>query len=97
MNDYKEPSLSNGVRSPFNIEVIFSPQEGATIKTDTLSIRYGLFDITQRILGSGQAEISPRGIKVRGAEIDQGNYKISISIEDSQGRVGSAELELKIL
>lgn len=93
----RRPQPSNGVKSPFDIEIEFSPHGNATIKPESLKIQYGWFDITQYVLETGKAEISPQGIKVRGAEIKKGDYPIVISIEDSQGRIGMTEVKLVVL
>ena len=93
----KQPSPLVGVNNPFDIEVEFIPQGDATINPETLKIKYGMFDITKRVLSSGQAEVSNNGIKVRRAEIQSGTYDFIISIEDDQGQVGHREVRLEIL
>lgn len=93
----KQPKPSTNLKNPFNIEIEFLPQGQATIDFKTLIIQYHGLDVTQRIIKSGQAEINPKGIKVQGAEIRQGDYLFTILIADHQGRVGIAELTLGVL
>jgi hypothetical protein len=95
--EVKAPSVSKPVNTPFNIEIMFSPQGDAKINPDTLRIKYGWFDVTERVIKSGQAHISPNGIKVQKAEIEKGNYDFTISIQDSKERVGIAQIKVEVL
>lgn len=95
--EVKAPSVSKPVNTPFNIEIMFSPQGDAEINPDTLRIKYGWIDVTDRVINSGKAEISPRGIKVQKAEIKEGDYDFTISIQDTKERVGTAQIKVKVL
>jgi len=90
------PQLGSNINSPTQIEVKFNPKNPANIKPDTFKALYGSFkvDITKRLLNV--ANITPQGINVTEANLPKGSHKIIMSVEDTEGRVGSKTVEFEI-
>ena len=94
--DLLAPKLDSSVSSPTKIELRFLPKPPATIKPDTFKVYYGTFqiNITDRI--TKVAKVSPQGIDVQEANLPKGNHKLTLNVEDSEGRLGSRAIEFEI-
>lgn len=90
------PSISGGVASPTPIEVSFKPIAPASVKPESFRVFYGALqiDITKRLLGV--ASVTPQGIQVKEAALPKGKHKLTMSVEDSSGRVGSQQIEFVV-
>jgi hypothetical protein len=90
------PQIWSNINSPTQIEVKFNPKNPANIKPDTFKALYGSFkiDITKRLLNV--ANVTPQGIHVTEANLPKGSHKITMSVEDTEGRVGFKSIEFDI-
>jgi hypothetical protein len=90
------PQLGTNINSPTQIDVKFNPKNPANIKPDTFKALYGSFkiDITKRLLNV--ANVTPQGIHVTEANLPKGSHKITMSVEDTEGRVGFKSIEFDI-
>lgn len=90
------PQLGSNINSPTPIEVKFNPKSPASIKPESFKALYGSFqiDITKRLLNV--AQVTQQGIQVTEANLPKGSHKITMNIEDSEGRVGSKTMEFEI-
>jgi hypothetical protein len=90
------PQLGNNINSPTQIDVKFAPKNPAIIKPETFRALYGSFqiDITKRLLNV--AQVSTQGIHVTEANLPKGSHKITMSVEDTEGRVGFKSIEFDI-
>jgi hypothetical protein len=90
------PNLQSPIYSPTAIEVKFVPKSPASIKPETFKAYYGTFqiDITERLLGV--AKVAAQGITVKEAALPKGDHKITLNVEDSEGRVGSKVVTFEV-
>ena len=90
------PSLSGTVASPTPIDVSFKPILPASVKPESFKVLYGFLglDITKRLLGV--ATVTAQGIRVPEAALPKGKHKLTLSVEDSDGRVGSQQIEFVV-
>ncbi len=90
------PSPDAGlVHSPLDVKLKFHAFGGARIDPETVVVTYvkqPAIDITQRIASF----ISADGITVSSAEVPAGRHQFWIEVRDSDGRVGSAELDFEV-
>lgn len=87
--------LSQAVKSPARIELLFKPKDGA-VNLATFKVHYGKarFDITSRILR--KAKIGANSILIEEAELPEGEHRFAISIADIQGRMSSQEFMVRV-
>ncbi len=87
--------LSQAVKSPTRIELLFKPKDGA-VNIATLKVHYGKarFDITSRILR--KAKLGANSILIEEAELPEGEHRFAISIADVQGRMSSQEFMVRV-
>jgi len=90
------PQLGSNINSPTPIELKFNPKSPAIIKPESFKALYGSFqiDITKRLLNV--AQVTQQGIQVTEANLPKGHHKITMNIEDSEGRIGSKTMEFEI-
>ena len=90
------PKLDSLISSPTPIQLKFLPKSPATVKTDSFKVLYGTFqiDITNRIMKV--AQITANGIDVKEASLPRGNHKLTLNIQDSEGRLASRVVEFEI-
>lgn len=90
------PQLGMPIESPTPIELRFEPIQPSKIKVETLKVLYGAFqlDITKRILGV--AEVTAKGVQVREAKLPPGKHKLTVILEDSEGRLGEKLIEFEV-
>jgi len=87
--------LSQAVKSPTRIELLFKPKDGA-VNLATFKVHYGKarFDITSRILR--KAKLGANSILIEEAELPEGEHRFAISIADVQGRMSSQEFMVRV-
>lgn len=90
------PKLPGEVSSPTPIELRFISTPPGSIRAETFKALYGTFgiDITARITGTTQVTAS--GVRVTEARLPKGKHRIQLSIEDTNGRVGSRWMEFEV-
>jgi len=89
-------SLDLPLKNPFKMEVLFKPQQGATLDFASFKALYGVLklDITDRLLK--EATKTPTGIKLANVDVPSGRHKLLLSIKDSQGRFSAKEIIFKV-
>ena len=90
------PKLDVAISSPTPIRLKFESKSPSTIKPESFKIFYGSFqiDVTERLLGSAKVESS--GFNVPEAALPKGNHKLTLNIQDSEGRVGQKTVEFEV-
>jgi hypothetical protein len=87
------PAAQTGlIQSPFNFRVQFQPHGGTHIDLDSLIVTYKripAIDLTARV----RPFAKPTEIDMPSAEVPPGAHRISISIKDSAGHEGRAEIQ----
>lgn len=82
-------------KSPFNLKVKFEPHGGATVEPGSVKVVYlksPVVDITDRV----KPFITAEGIDMGKAEVPAGQHAIRVDVKDSDGRAGSATLQLTV-
>jgi hypothetical protein len=94
--DVITPKLDGSITSPTPILLKFVPKSPANVKPDSFKAYYGTFqiDITNRLLGV--AQVTAQGINLKEAALPKGSHKITLNVQDSEGRVGSKTIEFEI-
>jgi len=94
--DVITPKLDGFITSPTPILLKFVPKAPANVRPDSFKAYYGTFqiDITNRLLGV--AQVTAQGINLKEAALPKGNHKITLNVQDSEGRVGSKIIEFEI-
>jgi hypothetical protein len=89
-------SLDVPLTNPFRMEVLFKPQQGASLDFTSFKALYGFLklDITDRLLK--EATKTPTGIKLANVDVPSGRHKLLLSIKDSQGRFSAKEIIFKV-
>ena len=92
-----KPGDQSDIQAPIDIEVVFLPEDGATIDLETLKITYGAFrvNVTERV--TENASVTKGGIVSEGAELPAGKHKLTISIDDSLGRRGKSTFKFRVI
>jgi hypothetical protein len=94
--DVITPKLDSFIASPTPILLKFVPKAPANVRPDSFKAYYGTFqiDITNRLLGV--AQVTAQGINLKEAALPKGSHKITLNVQDSEGRVGSKIIEFEI-
>jgi hypothetical protein len=94
--DLLAPKLDGVISSPTPILLKFSPKAPATVNADSFKVFYGTFqiDITNRILKA--AQITSSGLDVKEASLPRGTHKLTLNIQDSEGRLALRTIEFEI-
>jgi len=94
--DLLAPQLGSSVSSPTPIDLKFLPKNPAAVKPETFKAYYGTFqvDITSRLLKV--AKVTTQGVNVPEASLPKGSHKITLNIEDTEGRIGSRTNEFEV-
>jgi hypothetical protein len=94
--DVITPKLDGSIASPTPILLKFVPKAPANVKPDSFKAYYGTFqiDITNRLLGV--AQVTAQGINLKEAALPKGSHKLTLNVQDSEGRVGSKTIEFEI-
>lgn len=90
------PDLAAAVPSPTRIQVRFEATAPAAIKPESFKVRYGALrlDITSRIASA--AKVTAQGIDVPEAALPKGSHRLWIEVQDSDGRVGSRQVDFTV-
>jgi hypothetical protein len=93
----KQPDISRPLRNPMTFDIQFRAAPGATINLSTFQARYGWLgiNITSHLLE--HATRTPNGLFAADVDVPTGNHRISVSIADNLGRVGTHVVNLHVL
>jgi hypothetical protein len=93
----KRPDTSRALRNPMSFDIQFRAAPRATINPSTFQARYGWLgiNITSRLLE--HATRTPNGLFANDVDVPTGNHRISVSIADNLGRVGTRVVNLRVL
>jgi hypothetical protein len=83
------------IQSPFEFKVKFEPHGGTQINLDTLTVVYKripAIDLTARI----KPYVRPDGIDMPSAEVPAGEHRIMITVRDSAGHEGQADIHFGV-
>ncbi len=83
------------VLPPVPVDIRFFPPEGATIDVDTLRVKWGIIDVTSRVVEN--LEVAPYGVTGLIDAAKPGKYKFKVRVEDDQSRCGETRLEFRVL
>jgi hypothetical protein len=89
------PGLGAEVTTPVPVRIRFVAEPDAEIRPDTLRVRYGPIDVTDKVLEN--LEVSPAGIDGRIDDALPGKYKFKVSISDTRNRTGEANLKFRVI
>jgi hypothetical protein len=94
--DLLAPQLGSSVSSPTQIDLKFLPKNQSEIKPETFKAYYGTFqvDITSRLLKV--TKVTTQGVNVAEASLPKGSHRITLKIEDTEGRIGSKTIEFEV-
>ena len=89
-------SLDLPLKNPFKMEVLFKPQQGATLDFTSFKALYGVLklDITDRLLK--EATKTATGIRLANVDVPSGRHKLLLSIKDSKGHLSAKEIIFKV-
>lgn len=91
----ERPDLASEVAPPVDVAIRFQASDDAAIDLDTLKIRYGWFDITDRVLKA--MEVSADGIQGQIRSMQKGGYSLKISVRDTMRRKSDAKIVFQIV
>jgi hypothetical protein len=93
----KQPNVSRALRNPMTFDIQFRAAPGATINLSTFQAKYGWLgiNITSRLLE--HANRTSDGLFAAGVNVPAGNHRISVSVADNRGRVGTRVVNLHVL
>jgi hypothetical protein len=93
----KQPDISHALRNPMTFDIQFRAAPGATINPSTFRAKYGWLgiNITSRLLE--HATRTSNGLYAADVDVPAGNHRISVSIADNLGRVGTRVVNLYVL
>jgi hypothetical protein len=81
----------------FNLSAVFKPRPETNIDPNSVHIillRGDGVDVTDRVRGAGR--IDQTGIELEGLVAPPGEYRIRVLVDDTNARVGFADITLKI-
>jgi hypothetical protein len=83
--------------TPFHLSAVFKPRPDTNIDPNSVHIillRGDGIDVTDRVRGAGR--IDQTGINLEGLVAPPGEYRIRVLVDDTNARVGFADITLKI-
>ncbi len=89
-------STPDGLKSPIRLQMNFESFGGATIDTNTLKVTYlkdPNVDLTSRV----KPFVKPNGIDMPDAILPPGDHTLRVDVKDSDGRVATSSIVLKIV
>lgn len=89
------PESDAEVTAPVPVRIRFVAESDARIITESLRVRYGPFDVTEKV--RKKLVVSQDGIDGRIEEAIPGRYKFRMSISDTQNRTGEANLTFRVV
>jgi hypothetical protein len=89
-------SADKAIKNPFKMEVLFKPQDGASVDFKSFQALYGglKLDITDRLLK--EAVKTPTGLRLVNVTVPSGKHRILLRIKDSQNRLAEKEIQFKV-
>jgi hypothetical protein len=92
-----QPDILRALRNPTTFDIQFRAAPGTTINLSTFQAKYGWLgiNITNRLLE--HATRRPTGLFAADVNVPIGNHRISLSIADNLGRVGTRVVNLQVL
>jgi hypothetical protein len=87
---------SEPVHSPMHLQVTFESFGGAKIDPDSVKVTYlrtPNVDLTSRV----KAFVQNAGIDIPDVELPVGDHMVRIDVKDSDGRIGTASIVLKVV
>jgi hypothetical protein len=87
---------SEPVHSPMHLQVTFESFGGAKIDPDSVKVTYlktPNVDLTPRV----KAFVQNAGIDIPDVELPVGDHMVRIDVKDSDGRIGTASVVLKVV
>ncbi len=89
-------SADKAIKNPFKMEVLFKPQDGASVDFKSFQALYGglKLDITDRLLK--EAIKTPTGLRLANVTVPSGKHRILLRIKDSQNRIAEKEIQFKV-
>jgi hypothetical protein len=89
-------SADKAIKNPFKMEVLFKPQDGASVDFKSFQALYGglKLDITERLLK--EAVKTPTGLRLANVTVPSGKHRILLRIRDSQNRLAEKEIQFKV-
>ena len=91
------PETAGPLRNPVSLELRFETASGVGIDMDSVRATYGWFgiDITGRLLA--HATRTGNTLSVENVDMPLGRHKVTISVADTSGRVGSRTFRISIV
>jgi hypothetical protein len=89
------PPGAGTLKSPLDLKIMFESHNGATVNVDSVLLTYmrlPAVDLTQRV----RDFIAPTGVEIKQAEVPPGTHTIRVSVSDSNGRTGSADVTFSV-
>jgi hypothetical protein len=83
------------IKSPLDLRVTFESHNGATVNVDSVLLTYmrlPAVDLTQRV----RDFIAPTGVEIKQAVVPPGTHTIRVSVSDSNGRTGTADVTFSV-
>jgi hypothetical protein len=89
-------SADKAIKNPFKMEVLFKPQDGASVDFKSFQALYGglKLDITERLLK--EAVKTQTGLRLANVTVPSGKHRILLRIRDSQNRLAEKEIQFKV-
>jgi len=87
---------ADAVRSPISLKVAFEPRGGAKIDPASVKVSYmksPAVDLTDRV----KPALTEKGIQIDNAEVPPGDHQIRLTVQDSEGRQGTAVIHFKVV
>src|SRR5262249_4699092 len=93
----RQPDISRALNNPMTFDIQFRAAPGSTINPSTFQARYGWLgiNITSRLLD--HATRTTNGLFAANVNVPTGNHRISVSVADNRGRVGTRVVNLHVL
>ncbi len=91
------PGTGSKYKAPIDIELKFEAADGSEIDIGTLKITYGSLgiDVTERV--TEHATVTEGGLVSENAALPTGRHKLTVSISDTEGRVGKKRFKFQIV
>jgi hypothetical protein len=95
--EVQRPDIANPVRPPVDVRVRFISQPGTSVDLSTFRATYGWagIDVTNWLLAN--ATLTPSGLTAENADLPPGEHKLTLSIADTFGEVGSQTFKFTVI
>jgi len=89
------PEPESKVMAPVPVSIRFLAETDAEIVPESLRVRFGFFDITDKVRDA--LDVSKEGITGRIEDAYPGNYKFTLEVSDTLNRTGLASIRFKVV